>query len=320
MRTWRERLADFLFSDDESDQWLTVLRIGLALQVIFFCLSISGDWNSLLAGTGRGLISRELAETMLSGESAFVPRIGWLITIGHALGLSEEAVLNLIWIATLCAGLFLLGGIFCRAAAVTSWLLHLAAVKSGDLAAYGVDNLVTIGLFYLMLSPLPDRLALDWRWRRRRSQDRHLLRFFRRVLQLHLCLIYFFGGLAKLLGLGWWNGTNLWRALTRPPFDIIPADTLIRLKPIFPVLGIAVFLLEIGYPFFIWHRRLRRPWLIGIIGMHVAIGGAMGMYLFASVMIVLNLAAFGPGILWPQRQASEDASSLPESLARSPNN
>jgi hypothetical protein len=45
--------------------------------------------------------------------------------------------------------------------------------------------------------------------------------------------------------------------------------------------------------------------------MHLAIGVAMGMYLFASVMIVLNLAAFGPGILWRQRQASDDASFAP---------
>jgi hypothetical protein len=28
--------------------------------------------------------------------------------------------------------------------------------------------------------------------------------------------------------------------------------------------------------------------------MHIAIGLTMGMYLFASIMIVLNLAAFGP--------------------------
>ncbi len=319
MRTWRDRLAEFLFSD-ESDQWLTVLRIGLALEVILYCLSITGDWNSLLAGTGRGLISRELAETMLSGESAFVPRIGWLVAIGHGLGLSEDAVLNLVWIATLCAGMFLLAGIFCRAAAITSWFLHLAAVKSGDLAAYGVDNLVTIGLFYLMLSPLPDRLALEWRWRRRQPQDRYLLRFFRRVLQLHLCLIYLFGGLTKALGVGWWNGANLWRALTRPPFDIISADILIRLKYVFPVLGIAVCLLEIGYPFFIWHRQLRCAWLLGILGMHLAIGVAMGMYLFAFIMIVLNLAAFGPGILWHQRQPADDGFPPSESLAPSPNN
>jgi hypothetical protein len=308
-----------LFSD-ESDQWLSVLRIGLAVEVILYCLSITGDWNSLLAGTGRGLISRQLAEAMLSTESTFVPRIGWFVTIGRGLGLSEDAILNLVWIATLCAGICLLMGIFSRVAAITSWFLHLAAVKSGDLAAYGVDNLVTIGLFYLMLSPLPDRLALECRWRSRQSQDRRLLRFFRRVLQLHLCLIYFFGGLTKALGVGWWNGANLWRALTRPPFDIISADILIRFKYVFPVLGVAVFLLEIGYPIFIWHRQLRRVWLVGILVMHLGIGVAMGMYLFASIMIVLNVAAFGPGILWHPRQAAKGDSSPAESLAGSPNN
>jgi hypothetical protein len=30
--------------------------------------------------------------------------------------------------------------------------------------------------------------------------------------------------------------------------------------------------------------------------MHVAIGLTMGMYLFAFIMIVLNVAAFGPGL------------------------
>jgi hypothetical protein len=301
VRKWREFGVDFLFAA-ESDQWLSILRVGLGVEVILYCLSIAGDWTSLLGGTGEGLISRELAETMLSNESPFVPRIGWLVTISHGLGLTEGAILNLVWIATLCAGMLLLTGIFCRAAAITSWFLHLAAAKSGDLSAYGVDNLVTIGLFYLMLSPLPDRLALDWYWRRRNLQDQQRLRFFRRVLQLHLCLIYFFGGLTKLLGVGWWNGTNLWRALTRPPFDVIPADVLIRFKHFFPIFGIAVFLLEIGYPIFIWHRHLQRAWLLGILGMHLAIGVAMGMYLFASVMIALNLAAFGPGILWRQTQ------------------
>ena len=86
------------------------------------------------------------------------------------------------------------------------------------------------------------------------------------------------------------------------------------------ITGVAVWLLEIGYPFLIWHRRLRRPWLIAILLMHAGVGIAMGMYLFASVMIVLNLAAFGPGILWPQLQTADDASSLPDSLAPSPNN
>jgi hypothetical protein len=51
--------------------------------------------------------------------------------------------------------------------------------------------------------------------------------------------------------------------------------------------------LEIGYPFFIWNSKTRKIWLIGICAMHVGIGLTMGMYLFAFVMIVLNVAAFG---------------------------
>ena len=34
--------------------------------------------------------------------------------------------------------------------------------------------------------------------------------------------------------------------------------------------------------------------------MHVRIGLTMGMYLFAFIMIVLNVAAFGPGFIRPE--------------------
>jgi len=127
-------------------------------------------------------------------------------------------------------------------------------------------------------------------------KDSQLSGFFRRVLQVHLCLIYFFSGLAKCLGSGWWDGSNLWRALIRPPLNVIAPEILIRLKYLFPVAGIAICLLEISYPVFIWNRRTRGIWLMCICAMHLAIGLTMGMYLFASIMIVLNVAAFGPGL------------------------
>lgn len=287
--------------------------------MVFYCLSIRTDWTYLLAGNG-GLISRNLSETILALESPLIPRLGWIVALGGHFGLGEESILSIVWYCLVTAGCFLLFGLFSRAAAIATWFLHLAAVKSADLLSYGMDNLTTIGLFYLMLSPLPDHLSLDWQWRKSRPKQRELLGFWRRVLQTHMCLIYFFSGLAKCLGPGWWNGTNLWRALTRPPFDLISADTLVRFKHLLPIAGVAVWLLEIGYPFLIWHRRLRRPWLIAILLMHVGVGITMGMYLFASIMIVLNLAAFGPGILWHQGKPAADGSSPAESLAPSPNN
>ena len=62
MQTIWKRVTDFFFPI-QSDEWLTVLRIGLAIQVLLYCLAIRSDWNYLLAGTGRGLISQFNLET-----------------------------------------------------------------------------------------------------------------------------------------------------------------------------------------------------------------------------------------------------------------
>src|SRR5205823_8710264 len=98
----------------------------------------------------------------------------------------------------------------------------------------------------------------------------------------------------KCLGAGWWTGDSVWRALTRPPFNIVPLSVIISWKVILPFIGIAVCLLETGYAIFIWPQKTRLIWLVSILGMHIAIGLTMGLYLFALIMIVLNLAAFGP--------------------------
>jgi hypothetical protein len=66
-----------------------------------------------------------------------------------------------------------------------------------------------------------------------------------------------------------------------------------KLAPILPVIGIGVVALELSYPFLIWPRRSRYFVLTAICALHAAIGLMMGMWLFALVMLVLNLAAFG---------------------------
>jgi hypothetical protein len=296
MQVSRERLLGFLFTA-ETDNWLAVLRVGLGFQVTFYSLSLRNDWNYLLSGTASGLVTRNLAEALLSLESHFIPRLGWLVAFGTHVGLCEEIVLPVAWFCLLVAGCGLLVGLACRYSAVLAWFLHLCAAKSGGFMSYGVDNFMTIGLFYLMLSPLPDRYALDWRLREWRPRDPQFLGFWRRVLQLHLCVIYFFSGLTKCLGSGWWDGSNVWRALIRPPFNVIDPEILVGWKYLFPVTGIFICLLEIGYPAFIWNSKTRKVWLISVCAMHAGIGLAMGMYLFAFIMIILNVAAFGPGLI-----------------------
>lgn len=310
----RERLRAFLFPDD-CGRWLGLLRIGLGLQVTLYTWSLRDDWRYLFGTSRHGLVNRALDEAILSAETGLTPRLGWLIEVGKFLGLAESTTLSLIWVGLLAAGFCLLAGFFCRFAAIGAWFLYLASVKSGVLFTYGVDNFTTIGLFYLMIAPLPDAWSLDCKLRKRRIVDPGRLGFHRRVLQLHLCVIYFFGGLSKSLGPDWWNGNSVWRALTRPPFDLVNPDLLLRFEYALPAIGILVCLLETGYPVLIWPKRTRLIWLIGILLMHLSIGLTMGLYLFAFIMIVLNLAAFGPEFFsaapnWVRsRRKSDDHSS-----------
>jgi Vitamin K-dependent gamma-carboxylase len=239
---------------------------------------------------------------LLSLESHFVPRLGWFVASAAQLGIHEEAVLFLAWACLLAVGCGLVVGVASRFLAIAAWFLHLCAAKSGSFVSYGMDNFLTIGLFYLMLSPLPDRYSLDWRSRKSQPKNPQLLGFWRRVLQLHLCIIYFFSGLTKCFGRGWWDGSNVWRSLIRPPFNVINPEILVTWKYLFPLAGILICLLEFGYPFFIWSTRTRKIWLLSVCAMHVVIAVAMGMYLFSLVMIVLNLAAFGTGLFARTKQ------------------
>jgi len=291
------RRCDWFFPAKDN-AWLTILRIGLGLQLALYEFSMRHDWVRLLNPE-----SRRVSEAVLAAESSTVPRLGWLITGGTALGLSEKSTLVLIWLVLLGASLCLIAGLFCRTAAITGWLLHLMVVKSTSIFSYGLDGFTTIGLFYLALSPLPDPWSSDWRWRKLRPHYADLAGFFQRALQLHLCSIYFFSGLTKILGSGWWNGDNLWRALTRPPFDVIDPAFIARGKSFLPFAGIAICFLELGYAVFIWPKQTRTIWLLAIIGMHIGIGVFMGMPLFAFIMIVLNVAAFGSELVLPHRAA-----------------
>ena len=288
----RERLRKYLFPADSAD-WLPILRIGLGVQVTCYALAWREYWPLLFVAHGNVLLTRELMEAILSAETRYAPRLGWLVAVGAHLGLNELTILSLTWGCLVIAGVCLIVGVFCRPAAAVAWFLYVCSVTSGQLFSYGVDNFTTIGLFYLMIAPLRDSYWWPWKLRPGSPVDPHRLGFHRRVLQLHLCLIYFFGGITKCLGSEWWNGISVWRALTRPPFNFISPELLIHFAPLLPLLGALVCVLETGYPIFIWPGRTRAIWLAGILAMHLAIGLAMGLYLFALIMIVLNLAAFG---------------------------
>lgn len=311
MSSLTNRLREFLFAP-QSSVWLTILRMGLGLQVFCYGVSLRADWIEVLSRENQGIVRRDLTEAILSAESPLIPRVGWLVDAGAYFGLSERAVLWSVWLLLMIAALLVAVGLFCRTSSVVLWFLYVCTAKSAELLSYGVDNFTIIGLFYLAIAPLPDSSSLDARWRGILPRSAALYGLHLRVLQFHMCIIYFFGGISKCAGHGWWNGVSLWRALTRAPFDLVPPEILLRMAFVLPLFGILVCGMEATYSIFIWPRKTRFLWFTGVVTMHVAIGLMMGMYLFALIMVVLNTAAFGPGLMGVEKLIlKEQAASSP---------
>lgn len=128
------------------------------------------------------------------------------------------------------------------------------------------------------------------------------LNLYLRVLQLHLCVVYFTAGFSKLGGQEWMNGTAIWQAINQPQF-YTGLTPFVKSLASYPwgsaTLTWGTLAIELFFPLLIWIRwgKMQAIFLIGVILMHVFIGAVMGLQLFAWVMIVFDLSAFG-GLLF----------------------
>lgn len=113
-------------------------------------------------------------------------------------------------------------------------------------------------------------------------------------MQIHLCINYLDAGITKIVNSDWLNGSTIWRILSIPPYNRISPEMLNHLKFAFAPMGTGAALIELLFPFLIWPKVTRPYFLFLIISLHLGIGAIMKLQQFGFVMIVLNIAAFGP--------------------------
>lgn len=184
----------------------------------------------------------------------------------------------------------LLAGYRTRIAAIVAWLLHLSLKTTGTASAYGVFEFTTIALFYCSVFPVGAAWSLDAISSRRDVSFESKLGL--RVVQLHLCIVYLSSGIEKVRGEQWRNGEAIWRAVMRPRFAAFDLSWLAA-HPAIPLLACwATLVIELGYAVFIWPQRTRRIWALSTVGLHLGIGVFLGLWSFAAMMIVLNVAGF----------------------------
>ena len=121
-------------------------------------------------------------------------------------------------------------GLWSRAMSILAFLATVAYANRASLAQFGLDDTNAMMALYLMIGPCGAAYSVDnWRKRRRASgklpvEPRIGANFAIRLLQVHLCVIYFFSGIGKAQGPLWWNGDAILMATANLEYQSLSAD------------------------------------------------------------------------------------------------
>jgi hypothetical protein len=211
-------------------------------------------------------------------------------------------------------------GFWTRVTGVLSWIAMLCYAQRSPGTLYGMDAIMAVVIFYLMLGPSGAALSVDrlisrywvtWRALRRNRPAPQPLRpqplvsanIILRAMQIHFCIIYMASGTSKLLGSAWWNGTALWYVMANYEFTPLRFDWyhdmvvfLCQHRWLWELLlsGGALYTLvtEISFPFLVWVPRMRGVMITMAILLHTGIAFAMGLMTFGLIMITMLMAFF----------------------------
>ncbi len=284
MMTWATRARAFLLSA-ESNRQVAWFRIAVAC----FCLmKIWSIKSSLLDVYGQyGFIQWAITRGSLY---AALPHLGDVSIALSKLGLTAESAVYAVIAGHVLALCLLLLGVVPRAAAVFAWSSHLLLTYAGGGLLYGMDYFAHIALSYCVIMPTGAALTL---WPKAHAEKSLAAGVTLKMLRLQLCMVYASSGIEKALGEQWWNGESIWRAVTLPVFSELDMSWLTQVPWLAAFIGWSVLLVEGTYPIFMTWRKTRSLWLMLVVGMHLGIGLSMGMWLFASIMIILSATAYG---------------------------
>ncbi len=287
LQSFTQRFNQF-FTAPISPKPLGIFRILIAAFTILQAAMWYPDWAAFFG-----------QDAWIQWEISSAFNQSWHIHIQDAyqlfrpLGLSSAAFVELFFWVYVLSALGLLVGFFTRVAAILAWLCHYIMMSTLPTFVYGVDIFLQISLFYMMVMPVAKAFSLDLRLGRVSGEANWASTLAIRVLQIHMCLIYFSAGYEKMLYAAWWEGNVLWRSMVQPDFRQFDMTWLAHYPWIPALLSWFTMFIETFYFVGVWIPRIRVFWLLGMIALHVGIGLFLGLYLFGLIMILLSVSAFG---------------------------
>lgn len=199
---------------------------------------------------------------------------------------------------TLAAAVLLTLGLATRLSAVVALAGFVSAANRAPLNVFGFDDTLGLLLIPLVIGPAGACLSVDRRLGLAGQGGPSVAAAVAlRLLQVQLCVVYFFSGCGKMFGASWWEGTAIWGAVANGQYRTLDLTGLARHPLVTNALTLGTLFWEVAYPAIVWPRLTRRLALGLAVAVHLGIGLAMGMLEFGLAMITANLA-FVPAAAW----------------------
>ncbi|MCU0351601.1 MAG: hypothetical protein MUF43_12385 [Flavobacterium sp.] len=282
------KIYDFFFNFKTDYSFLPFFRIGVSIILILIAVNLRNEYLYLLSSDG--LINIDLKNIEASD---YCPTVFDIFNfLNPLLSVNERQFIKIFCMIYFVSLISLLIGFLSKISSIIIFVLHLILMKSLVWMVYGMDYIHHILLFYSIFFPLGNSYSIDSLIFKNKVISSFKLSFFRRVLQIHLCIIYFFGGFGKSFGFNWWNGHSIWKSINRPDANIDFINHFASMPSLLIFLGIYTILIEMFYPIFIYNRYTKLTCFLSIIFMHIFIGFFLQLYFFSATMILFNFIAF----------------------------
>lgn len=236
-------------------------------------------------------LSPEAAAVIQQGQAAFS---FWWYVPAELLWPVHYACLTVFALFTL--------GVLTRVTSLLSLVIAVSYAYRTPSALFGLDQINVMLTLYCCVGPAGAALSVDQLVRRFRSARQQVAAGIRfpqltpapsssarvslRLIQLHMCLIYFFAGVSKLQGPAWWSGEAMWLAFANLEYQSMDMTWLARWPLLINVATHTTIIWEISFPALIWSRRWRPLVLFFGTLMHLGIGACLGMWTFGLIMLV----------------------------------
>jgi len=196
----------------------------------------------------------------------------------------DPTSVRVVFAVTAVLGILLTIGWRTRVVSVLFFLATLTIHHRNIVSNSGADALMMLITFYVMLAPCGAACSLDSRRdARRRGTDAEplIVPWAQRLIQLHICLVYFNTAVLKCNGATWLNGTALHYVLYNDEVGRFHLGVLRDYQVVVNLMTHGAILIEFSLAFLLWFRATR-GWAI-----------CAGLALHIGILVTVNIPIFG---------------------------